>query len=68
MTDVTITQIFDFYRATAGSHRGLNVLGLILFCFVFGGILASMGKEAEIMVKLIECLNEACVRMITLVM
>ena len=27
----------------ADGIRGLNVLGLILFCFVFGGILAQMG-------------------------
>ena len=59
---------FIYYRATPGSHRGLNVLGLILFCFVFGGVLASMGKQAEVMIKLSECINEACVRMITLVM
>ena len=64
----TADKFIDFYKATAESHRGLNVLGLILFCFVFGGILASMGKEAEILIKIFEALNEASVRMIKLVM
>ena len=40
-------ELLDYNMATAGSHRGLNVLGLILFCFVFGGVLASMGKYAS---------------------
>jgi solute carrier family 1 (high affinity glutamate transporter) protein 1 len=44
------------------------VLGVILFCFVFGGVLASMGKEAEIIVKIFEALNNASVKMIKLVM
>ena len=30
-------------EAVADDIRGLNVLGLILFCFVFGGIMAQMG-------------------------
>ena len=30
-------------EAVADGIRGLNVLGLILFCFVFGGIMAQMG-------------------------
>ncbi len=44
------------------------MLGVILFCFVFGGVLASMGKEAEIIVKIFEALNNASVKMIKLVM
>lgn len=41
-TDGWAIKYVDYYRATAGSANGLNVLGLILFCFVFGGVLASM--------------------------
>ena len=61
-------KIIKYYKATDGGRRSLNVLGLILFCFVFGGVLASMGKEAESLVKIIEVLNNASVRMIRLVM
>ena len=58
----------DYYKAVASGRRSLNVLGVILFCFVFGGVLASMGKEAEIIVKIFEALNNCSVRMIKLVM
>ena len=60
--------MISLYKAVAGSQRGLNVLGLIMFCFVFGGILAKMDKEAEILIKIIEVINEASVKMIKLVM
>lgn len=61
-------KVIKYYKATAGGRRSLNVLGLILFCFVFGGVLASMGKEAEVLVKIFEILNNSSVRMIKLVM
>jgi Na+/H+-dicarboxylate symporter len=35
---------------------------------VFGGVLASMGKEAELLIKIFEALNTASVKMIKLVM
>jgi solute carrier family 1 (high affinity glutamate transporter) protein 1 len=46
----------------------MNVLGVIVFCFVFGGVLASMGREAQLLVKIFEALNGCCVKMIRLVM
>lgn len=60
--------MIKYYKATDGGRRSLNVLGLILFCFVFGGVLASMGKEAEVLVKIFNILNDASVRIIRLVM
>ncbi len=39
---IAIPYIF-LKEAVADGIRGLNVLGLILFCFVFGGIMAQMG-------------------------
>jgi Na+/H+-dicarboxylate symporter len=39
-----------------------------MFCFVFGGILAKMDKNAELLIKIIEIINEASVKMIQLVM
>ncbi|CAF0717381.1 unnamed protein product [Brachionus calyciflorus] len=67
-SDLTIIKEFDYYKAVSGGRRSLNVLGVILFCFVFGGVLASMGKEGEILVKIFEALNNCSVRMIKLVM
>jgi solute carrier family 1 (high affinity glutamate transporter) protein 1 len=46
----------------------MNVLGLITFCFVFGGVMASLGKKVEILVKFFEALNMCCVKMIKLAM
>lgn len=67
-TNMTIVKQLDYYKAVASGRRSLNVLGVILFCFVFGGVLASMGKEAELLVKIFEALNNCSVRMIKLVM
>lgn len=67
-TNGTAIQVLDYYRATASKVSGLNVLGLILFCFVFGGVLASMGEQARVMIQFFDVLNEASIRMIKLVM
>ncbi|RNA37480.1 excitatory amino acid transporter 3 [Brachionus plicatilis] len=67
-SELTIIKEFDFYKAVGGSRRSLNVLGIIVFCFVFGGVVASMGKEGEILVKIFEALNNCSVKMIKLVM
>jgi Na+/H+-dicarboxylate symporter len=64
----TVEKVLDYNRAVSGRRRSLNVLGVIVFCFVFGGVLASMGKEAQLLVKIFEALNGCCVKMIRLVM
>jgi Na+/H+-dicarboxylate symporter len=65
---LTIIKEFDYFKAIAKGRHSLNVLGLILFCFVFGGVLASMGEQAESLTKIFEVLNAASIRMIKLVM
>lgn len=67
-SELAIIKEFDYYKAVGGSRRSLNVLGIIVFCFVFGGVVASMGKEGEILVKIFEALNNCSVKMIKLVM
>ena len=67
-SNVIGVRVVDFYKTTAGGHRSLNVLGLILFCFVFGTVLSKMDKAGEILVQFFEALNEASIRMIKLVM
>jgi Na+/H+-dicarboxylate symporter len=61
-------QVEDYWLATESSRRSVNVIGLILFCFVFGAIIASMGKNGKILADFFEALNEATVKMIQLVM
>jgi Na+/H+-dicarboxylate symporter len=57
-----------YYKATAGSRNNMNVLGLIVFCGVFGYCLASMGENAKVLLKCIDTLNNSVLKMIQLVM
>lgn len=67
-SEYRVQKELDYHKAVKGSRRNMNVLGVIVFCFVFGGVLASMGKEAEVLVRMFEALNGCCVKMIKLVM
>jgi Na+/H+-dicarboxylate symporter len=58
----------DYYAKTGVYGGGINVLGLVMFCFIFGAVIAKMGEAGEILVKFFEALNEASIRMINLVM
>ena len=44
------------------------MLGLVMFCFVFGAVIAKLGEQGEILMKFFESLNEASIKMINLVM
>ncbi|KAK6187713.1 hypothetical protein SNE40_005677 [Patella caerulea] len=47
---------------------GINVLGLIVFCTVFGIMLSKMGERGKIMVDFFAVLNEIIMKMVLLVM
>ena len=47
---------------------GINVLGLITFCLVFGAVLGQMGEQGRLLIQVFECLNNASIMMINLVM
>jgi solute carrier family 1 (high affinity glutamate transporter) protein 1 len=59
----------DYYKATPRNRSGINVLGLVMFCFVFGTVIGKMGGEqGELLIKFFEALNEASIKMINIVM
>ena len=58
----------DYYKPSASYRRGLDVLGLVVFCITFGAVLAQMGEKGKVMVSFFEALNEASIRIIRLVM
>lgn len=64
----SVIKQLDYQKAVSGSRRSLNVLGTILFCFVFGGVLASMGKRAQVIVRIFDALQAASIKMINMVM
>ena len=62
------TMEIDYYKPTASYRRGLDVLGLVVFCITFGAVLAQMEERGKVMVSFFESLNEASIRIIRLVM
>lgn len=66
--NTTVVLEIDYYAKSGVYGGGINVLGLVMFCFVFGAVIAKMGAAGEILVKFFEALNEASIRMINLVM
>jgi Na+/H+-dicarboxylate symporter len=68
VSNKTEEKVVDFYKAIADSRRNVNVLGLIVFCFVFGAVIAQMGRSGKILYDFFESLNQATIKIIKLVM
>ncbi|XP_006629967.1 excitatory amino acid transporter 3-like [Lepisosteus oculatus] len=47
---------------------GINVLGLIVFCLVFGLVIGQMGERGRILVEFFDALNEATMKIVQVVM
>ena len=56
------------YTPEGTNGGGINVLGLVTFCLIFGAILGKMEGQGKILVEFFEALNDASIRMINLVM
>ncbi len=63
-----MTEVIDYWKATPRMRNGINVLGLVMFCFVFGTVIGKMGEQGDFLIKFFEALNEASIRMINIVM
>lgn len=47
---------------------GANVLGLLVFCIVFGLVIGKMGEKGQILLEFFDALNEATMRLIQIIM
>jgi Na+/H+-dicarboxylate symporter len=54
--------------ASPSERNGLNVLGLVMFCLIFGIIISTMDKRGKILIDFFECINEAFSKLIGIVM
>ncbi|ESO83435.1 hypothetical protein LOTGIDRAFT_169299 [Lottia gigantea] len=61
------TENFVWTR-TYPAVNGINVLGLIVFCTVFGIMLSKMGERGKILVDFFAILNEIIMKMVLIVM
>lgn len=51
-----------------GSVNGVNALGMVVFSICFGLIIGSMGEEGRPLREFFDCLNEAIMRLVAIIM
>lgn len=51
-----------------GTRDGMNILGVIVFTIAFAVVLSSLGEEAQKFIKVIGVLNNAIMKLVTIVM
>ena len=51
-----------------GTRDGMNILGVIVFTIAFAIVLSSLGENAQQFVKVIGVLNDAIMKLVTIVM
>ncbi|KFO80146.1 Excitatory amino acid transporter 3, partial [Cuculus canorus] len=56
------------YKIVGVYSNGMNVLGLIVFCIVFGVVIGQMGEKGQVLVDFFNALNEATMRIVQIIM
>ncbi|XP_060093365.1 excitatory amino acid transporter 3 [Heteronotia binoei] len=56
------------YKVVGMYSDGINVLGLIVFCIVFGVVIGEMGEKGQVLVDFFNALNEATMRIVQIIM
>ncbi|XP_057254320.1 excitatory amino acid transporter 3 isoform X2 [Pezoporus wallicus] len=56
------------YKLVGMYSNGINVLGLIVFCLVFGMVIGKMGEKGQVLVDFFNALNEATMRIVEIIM
>lgn len=51
-----------------GSVNGVNALGMVVFSIFFGLIIGSMGEQGKPLKDFFDCLNEAIMRLVAIIM
>uniref|UniRef100_A0A7N5JGE6 Amino acid transporter n=1 Tax=Ailuropoda melanoleuca TaxID=9646 RepID=A0A7N5JGE6_AILME len=56
------------YKVVGMYSDGINVLGLIVFCLVFGLVIGKMGEKGQILVDFFNALNDATMKLVQIIM
>uniref|UniRef100_A0A3Q0SN00 Amino acid transporter n=1 Tax=Amphilophus citrinellus TaxID=61819 RepID=A0A3Q0SN00_AMPCI len=56
------------YKIVGAYSDGINVLGLIVFCVVFGLVIGKMGEKGRILLDFFNALNEATMKLVQIIM
>uniref|UniRef100_A0A8C2Y5Y5 Amino acid transporter n=1 Tax=Coturnix japonica TaxID=93934 RepID=A0A8C2Y5Y5_COTJA len=56
------------YKIVGMYSDGINVLGLIVFCLVFGMVIGNMGEKGQVLVDFFNALNEATMKIVQIIM
>ncbi|NXI56473.1 EAA3 protein, partial [Chloroceryle aenea] len=56
------------YKIVGMYSDGINVLGLIVFCLIFGVVIGKMGEKGQVLVDFFNALNEATMRIVHIIM
>ncbi|XP_028911698.1 excitatory amino acid transporter 3 [Ornithorhynchus anatinus] len=56
------------YKIVGMYTDGINVLGLIVFCLVFGIVIGKMGEKGQVLVDFFNALNDATMKIVQIIM
>lgn len=56
------------YKIVGNYADGINVLGLIIFCLVFGLVIGKMGEKGQILVDFFNALSDATMKIVQIIM
>uniref|UniRef100_A0A452UUJ9 Amino acid transporter n=1 Tax=Ursus maritimus TaxID=29073 RepID=A0A452UUJ9_URSMA len=56
------------YKVVGMYSDGINVLGLIVFCLVFGLVIGKMGEKGQILVDFFNALSDATMKIVQIIM
>ncbi|CAD7691912.1 excitatory amino acid transporter 3 [Vulpes vulpes] len=77
MTEASVTAIMTTaisknktkeYKVVGMYSDGINVLGLIVFCLVFGLVIGKMGEKGQVLVDFFNALSDATMKIVQIIM
>ncbi|XP_030049669.1 excitatory amino acid transporter 3 [Microcaecilia unicolor] len=68
MTTVNQENTTKEYKIVGMYTDGVNVLGLIVFCLVFGIVIGKMGEKGQVLVDFFNALNDATMKIVQIIM
>ncbi|KAL4641545.1 excitatory amino acid transporter 3-like [Arapaima gigas] len=68
MTTLVPENVTKDYKVVGLYTDGINVLGIIVFCLVFGLVIGQMGERGRVLVEFFDSLNEATMKIVQIIM